>query len=61
MNDDDFDDDDDLEEQIEEVIAQNGVLLHALIEVLIKKGIVQREEIETQIDEFTEGDDDNGD
>jgi hypothetical protein len=60
MNDDDFDDDD-LEEQIEEVIAQNGVLLHALIEVLIKKGIVQREEIETQIDEFTEGDDDNGD
>jgi hypothetical protein len=60
MNGDDFDDDD-LEEQIEEVIAQNGVLLHALIEVLIKKGIVQREEIETQIDEFTEGDDENGD
>jgi hypothetical protein len=57
MNDDDFDDDD-LEEQIEEVIAQNGVLLHALIEVLIKKGIVGREEIEAQIDEFTEGDDD---
>lgn len=60
MNDDDFDDDD-LEEQIEEVIAQNGVLLHALIEVLIKKGVVQREEIETQIDEFTEGDDENDD
>ena len=43
------------------MIAQNGVLLHALIEVLIKKGIVQRGEIETQIDEFTEGDDEEGD
>jgi hypothetical protein len=59
MNGDDFDDDD-LEEQIEEVIAQNGVLLHALMEVLIKKGIVQREEIEAQIDEFTEGADGEG-
>ena len=42
--------DDDYEEQLEQMVADNGLLLHALVEVLIQKGLIQREEIEAQID-----------
>lgn len=49
---DDFEDED-YDDQLEQVVAENGVLLHALVEALLKKGLVQREEIEEQIDRLT--------
>ena len=49
---DDFDDDE-YDDQLDQVVAENGVLLHALVEALIRKGVVQREEIEEQIDRLT--------
>lgn len=50
---DDNDDDEAYQEQIEQMIAENGMLLHALVELLIRKGIIQREELELQIDRLT--------
>lgn len=50
---DDHDDDEAYQEQIEQMIAENGMLLHALVELLIRKGIIQREELELQIDRLT--------
>ena len=44
--------DDEYEEQMEQMVAENGLLLHAVIEVLIRKGVVEREEIEAQIDKL---------
>jgi transketolase N-terminal domain/subunit len=58
---DDFDLDEEYQEQIEQMIAQNGMLLHALVDLLIQKGIIQREELESQIDRLTAQLEGNGD
>lgn len=50
---DDFDDDEAYQQQIEQMIAENGMLLHALAELLIRKGMIQREEIESEIDRLS--------
>lgn len=53
MNETDDFEDEDYDDQLEQVVAENGVLLHALVEALLRKGVVQREEIEEQIDRLT--------
>ena len=44
-----FDDVDEYEEQIESLILENGMLTHALINVLTKKGLIAREEIDEEV------------
>jgi hypothetical protein len=43
----DYEDDD---EQIEQMIIENGILLHSLATLLVKKGIVKQEEIDAEMD-----------
>ena len=43
----DYDDDD---EQIEQMIIENGILLHSLAALLVRKGILKQEEIDAEMD-----------
>jgi hypothetical protein len=46
-NDGEFEDDD---EQIEQMIIENGILLHSLATLLVRKGILKQEEIDAEMD-----------
>jgi hypothetical protein len=46
-NDADYDEDD---EQIEQMIIENGILLHSLAALLVRKGILTQEEIDSEMD-----------
>lgn len=52
MDDIDRDDqDDDYEdEHIEQMIIENGILLHSLAALLVRKGILKQEEIDAEVD-----------
>ena len=42
-----FEDDD---EQIEQMIIENGILLHSLATLLVRKGILAQDEIDAEMD-----------
>lgn len=46
-NDADYDEDD---EQIEQMIIENGILLHSLAALLVRKGVLSQEEIDSEMD-----------
>jgi len=46
-NDGDYEDED---EQIEQMIIENGILLHSLAALLVRKGILKQEEIDAEMD-----------
>ena len=41
---------DDDDEQIEQMIIENGILLHSLTNLLVSKGILKQEEIDAEMD-----------
>ncbi|MBV8519850.1 MAG: hypothetical protein JO197_20835 [Acidobacteria bacterium] len=43
----DYEDED---EQIEQMIIENGILLHSLSTLLVRKGILKQEEIDAEMD-----------
>lgn len=40
----------DEDEQIEQMIIENGILLHSLTNLLVSKGILKQEEIDSEMD-----------
>lgn len=50
MDDIEKDNGEDYDEQIEQMIIENGILLHSLSALLVKKGVLQQEEIDTEMD-----------
>lgn len=38
------------DEQIEQMIIENGILLHSLAALLVRKGVLAQEEIDTEMD-----------
>lgn len=46
-NDAEYEEDD---EQIEQMIIENGILLHSLATLLVKKGVLTQEEIDSEMD-----------
>jgi hypothetical protein len=46
-NDADYDEDD---EQIEQMIIENGILLHSIAALLVRKGVLTQEEIDSEMD-----------
>lgn len=42
-----FDEDD---EQIEQMIIENGILLHSIAALLVRKGVLTQEEIDSEMD-----------
>jgi len=49
-NDDVEKDDEEYDEQIEQMIIENGILLHSLAVLLVRKGILKQEEIDSEMD-----------
>ena len=45
----DYEDDD---EQIEQMIIENGILLHSLATLLVRKGILAQDEIDAEMDKL---------
>jgi hypothetical protein len=41
---------DEEDDQIEQMIIENGVLLHSLAQLLVRKGILKQEEIDAEMD-----------
>ena len=48
-NDADYEEDD---EQIEQMIIENGILLHSLAALLVRKGVLTQEEIDGEMDKL---------
>jgi hypothetical protein len=46
----DDDDGEDYDEQIEQMIIENGILLHSLAALLVRKGILKQEELDGEMD-----------
>lgn len=46
--------DGELDEQLEQMILENGILLHALINVLQKKGLFLKDELEAEVERLYE-------
>lgn len=42
----------DVDEQIEQMIMENGMLVHTLATLLVRKGIIRQEEIDTEMDKL---------
>lgn len=40
----------DYDDQIEQMIIENGILLHSLTALLVRKGILKQEEIDSEMD-----------
>ena len=51
MDNDDVDrEDEEYDEQIEQMIIENGILLHSIAALLVRKGILKQEEIDSEMD-----------
>jgi hypothetical protein len=46
----DVDELEDDDEQIEQMIIENGILLHSLAALLVRKGVLKQEEIDAEMD-----------
>ena len=44
--------DDEYDDQLEQMIIENGILLHSVAALLVRKGILQQEELETEMDKL---------
>ena len=49
----------DYEDEVEETVADNDIMLNALIDLLIKKGVITEEEFDQSVEEFSDSDDDS--
>lgn len=45
-------DNEEYEEQLEQMMIENGMLLHGIVNVLIRKGIITQDEIDEEIDKL---------
>ncbi|HET7712844.1 MAG TPA: hypothetical protein VFL80_13000 [Thermoanaerobaculia bacterium] len=43
---------DEYDDQLEQMIIENGILLHSVAALLVRKGILQQEELETEMDKL---------
>lgn len=41
---------DDYEGTIEQMIVENGLLLHAVVNILTRKGVIAKDELDTELD-----------
>lgn len=56
-----FDDVDEYEDQIEQMILENGMLTHSILRLLVRKGIVTRDEIDEEMERlYVEAEDAGG-
>jgi|GEM_PF-475751 len=45
---------DDYEDQIEQMIVENGMLIHSVVNLLVQKGILKQEEVDAEMDKLYE-------
>ena len=46
--------DDEYDDQIEQVIMENGMMIHSVINLLVRKGVIKQEEIDTEMEKLNE-------
>lgn len=46
------DDGDEYDDQLEQMIIENGILLHSIAALLIRKGILKQEELDAEMDKL---------
>lgn len=51
-NGDEVDDLDEYEDQIEQMILENGMLTHSILRLLVRKGILTRDEIDEEMEKL---------
>ena len=51
---DNHDNGEEFDEQFEQMLIENGVLVHALAALLVRKGILKQEEIDAEMDRLYE-------
>ena len=54
MADDNGIDSEEYEEQLEQMMIENGMLLHGIVNLLVRKGVITQEEIDAEIDKLYE-------
>jgi siroheme synthase len=47
-------DDEEYEEQIEQMLIENGMMIHTVVNLLTRKGILKQEEIESEMERLYE-------
>jgi hypothetical protein len=47
-------DNEEYEEQLEQMMIENGMLLHGIVNLLVRKGVITQEEIDAEIDKLYE-------
>jgi hypothetical protein len=47
-------DDDDYQEQIEQMIMENGMLVHSIAALLVRKGVLSQEDIDAEMKKLYE-------
>lgn len=52
MNANDDLDPEDYEDQIEQMIVENGMLMHSVVNLLVRKGILKQDEIDAEMDKL---------
>ncbi|HVT04689.1 MAG TPA: hypothetical protein VHL58_15105 [Thermoanaerobaculia bacterium] len=45
---------DDYEDQIEQMIVENGMLIHSVVNLLVQKGILKQDEVDAEMDKLYE-------
>lgn len=53
MTDTDFEEDE-YDDQIEQLIMENGMMIHSVINILVRKGVLKQEEIDVEMEKLYE-------
>lgn len=61
MNEKDDLEQEDYEGTIEQMIVENGLLLHAVVNILIRKGLIAKDELDSELDRLYAEIDDSAD
>ena len=48
----DYEDLEDFEEQVEQLVLENGILLHSVVNLLVKNGAISREDLDSEIEQL---------
>lgn len=42
--------DEEYEEQVEQMLIENGMMIHTVVNLLIRKGVIKQDEVETEME-----------
>jgi len=42
--------DEEYEEQVEQMLIENGMMIHTVVNLLVRKGVIKQDEVETEME-----------